>query len=84
MGAGWGAAREVLKIREKIEVGCDHTNTYSSYLMIFRGLRAAAVLSVRRRGAAGVVLNLSHSQRRAVRTGLLGAKSKICVFVRDG
>jgi hypothetical protein len=33
-----------------------------------------------RRRAAGVVLNLSHLQRRADRTGLLGPESKICVF----
>jgi hypothetical protein len=80
MSAGWRAAREVLKIREKFEGRCDHTNTYSGYLMISRGLWAAAELSMPRRRAAGVVLNLSHLQRRADRTGLLGPESKICVF----
>ena len=80
MGAGSLKKRVVLKIRKKIEAGWQHTNTHSLYMLISRGLRAAAALSIHRCGAAGVVPELSHLQRWGARTDLLGPKSKFRLF----
>ena len=70
----------VFKIRKKSRARCEHTDSNSIKIRIFSDSWAAATLSTARCELSGLVLNLSTLQQRAVRTGLLGAKSKYGVF----